>query len=88
MIVPEGDTAEERLAAFGVVLLEQEDRAVVDQVIFASPADKQGGIYFDDEVSLVRKPVASPDRRLLYIPALLMIGLVLVCQRKRLNDAA
>ncbi len=88
MIVPEGDTAEERLAAFGVVLLEQEDRAVVDQVIFASPADKQGGIYFDDEVSLVRKPVASPDRRLLYIPALLMIGLVLVCQRKRLNAAA
>lgn len=84
--VKEGETADERLENMGLVMRyeprKSTEKAFVDDVIFASPADK-AGVYFDDEVTTVLKPHDQPSRKLLYIPTLGMLGLVLLLQRKR-----
>ena len=51
-----------------------------------SPAQK-AGLDWDQKIIKVRQPVSQPWKELMYIPALLLLALVIVIQRKR-RDAA
>ena len=55
---------------------------MVDNVDFGSVAQK-AGLDWDQVVLLVRAPANQPWKELMYIPALLLLGLIYVMQRKR-----
>lgn len=82
LTVEEGQTAESRLEKSGLITRVQGDDLVVDDIVFASAAE-DAGIFFDDKVVMVKKPQAQPDARLLYIPALLLLGVIIIVQRSR-----
>ncbi|MEE2860970.1 MAG: TRAP transporter permease [Paracoccus sp. (in: a-proteobacteria)] len=80
--VPEGATGEDRLAAAGIELLEDGDRVVIDNVAFDSPA-QEAGLDWDQTILAVNAPVAAPSRYWIYIPAFLLLALVVWSQRRR-----
>jgi hypothetical protein len=80
--VPEGATGEERREAFGVDLIEDEGKVLVDGATFDSPAEK-AGFDFDQVIKQVLVPASQPPKELFYIPALLLLGLIVWLQRKR-----
>lgn len=80
--VPEGDSGEDRLQTFGIDLLEQDGKLMIDGATFDSPAEK-AGFDFDQEVLQVKLPTDQPPRELFFIPALLLLGLIYWLQRGR-----
>jgi TRAP transporter 4TM/12TM fusion protein len=82
--LPLGEAAPgpERLAATGLELREEEGRVFVDLVQFGSPAE-QAGIDFDYEILTVEMPAEQPEKQWMFIPALLVLALVVVSQRRR-----
>jgi len=80
--VPEGATGEERREAFGVDLIEEGDKVMVDGATFDSAAEK-AGFDFDQVIKQVLVPASQPPKELFYIPALLLLGLIAWLQRKR-----
>ncbi len=82
--VSEAATAAKRLEDAGLILREEEGRIFVDDLVFAGEAEK-AGVFYDDEIHHVHQPVPQPDSRLLYIPALAILGLIMVLQRRRMR---
>jgi len=84
MIIKVGDepTGEERLAAYGLELLEEDGKMLVDGATFDSPAQK-AGFDFDQVIVKVLAPAAQLPKQLLYIPALLLLGFIYVLQSRR-----
>lgn len=82
MPIAEGNTASERLEAYGLVLRLDNKRAYADDLVFASPAE-DAGLFFDDEIKQVLEPMEQPDPRLIYIPALMLLALVMMIQHRR-----
>ncbi len=80
--VPEGATGEERLEAAGITLIQDGDRTLIDNVAFDSPA-QAAGLDWDQTVLAVNAPAAAPSRYWIYIPAFLLMGLVIWSQRRR-----
>ncbi|WP_265502270.1 TRAP transporter permease [Paracoccus beibuensis] len=80
--VPEGETGEDRLAAAGIELIEDGDRVMIDNVAFDSPA-QEAGLDWDQTILAVNAPVAAPSRYWIYIPAFLLLALVVWSQRRR-----
>ncbi|TYP60766.1 TRAP transporter 4TM/12TM fusion protein [Stutzerimonas stutzeri] len=80
--VPEGATGEERLEAAGITLIQDSDRTLIDNVAFDSPA-QAAGLDWDQTVLAVNAPAAAPSRYWIYIPAFLLMGLVIWSQRRR-----
>lgn len=80
--IVDGANGEERLKAAGLVTAERDGKVVVDNVDFGSVAQK-AGLDWDQVVLLVRAPANQPWKELMYIPALLLLGLIYVMQRKR-----
>jgi TRAP-type uncharacterized transport system fused permease subunit len=78
----EGETGEERLSAAGLELLIEGEEVLVDNTGFDSPAEK-AGLEFDQKIVTVREPLDQPPKELMYIPALLVLGLIVVMQRGR-----
>jgi hypothetical protein len=78
----EGETGEERLSAAGLELLIEGEEVLVDNAGFDSPAEK-AGLEFDQKIVTVREPLDQPPKQLMYIPALLVLGLIVVMQRGR-----
>jgi len=78
----EGDTGEERIAATGLELLIDGDEVLIDNVGFDSPAEA-AGLEFDQKVVTVKAPADQLPKELMYIPALLLLGLIIVMQRGR-----
>jgi hypothetical protein len=78
----EGETGEERLSAAGLELLIEGEEVLVDNTGFDSPAEK-AGLEFDQKIVTVREPLDQPPKQLMYIPALLVLGLIVVMQRGR-----
>jgi len=79
-------TGEERLAAAGITLAERDGKMFIDDVAFGSPA-ADAGLDWDQEVLRVLQPNEQPTKYLMYIPALLVLALVVLMQRRR-NGAA
>jgi len=78
----EGDTGEERLAAAGLDVLVDGDKVLVDNAGFDTPAEA-AGLEFDQEIVTVKEPLDQLPKELMYIPALAVLGLIVVMQRGR-----
>lgn len=77
-----GETGAEKLEASGLVFREDGDKMIIDDVIYDSPA-QSAGLDWDQEVLRVLKPVPQPSKYWMFIPALLLLALVVFLQRGR-----
>jgi TRAP transporter 4TM/12TM fusion protein len=73
---------EERLEYAGLMLRIEDDRVLVDNVVWDSPA-QQAGIDFDWEIKAIEMPLEQPAKYWIYLPGLLVLALVIVLQRRR-----
>jgi hypothetical protein len=80
--VPDGETGAERLNKLGLLLYEQDGKVLVDSVTFGSPA-AEAGLEFDQEILSVRAPTERWPKELMWLPGLLLFGLVVWLQRRR-----
>jgi len=78
---PEGPGAE-RLARAGIEVRTEGDQVFVDNVIFGSPA-AEARVDFDWEVLGLQEPADIPPKQIMYLPAIILLGLVIVSQRSR-----
>ncbi len=77
-----GETGAEKLEASGLMFREEGDKMIIDDVIYDSPA-QSAGLDWDQEVLRVLKPVPQPSKYWMFIPALLLLALVVFLQRGR-----
>ena len=84
--IPEGATGEEKLENAGLIFREDGDKMIIDDVGFDSPASK-AGLDWDQEILRVLKPEAQPSKYLMFIPALILLGLIVIMQRGRAGRA-
>lgn len=85
--VPEGETGQERLDNLGLMLLIEDNKAIVDMVAYGSQASDLG-FDFDQEIVEVLAPVDRWTKELMWIPAFLVFGLIVVMQRRRRDRSA
>jgi TRAP transporter 4TM/12TM fusion protein len=85
--VPDGDSGQERLDNLGLELLIENDKAIVDMVAYGSQASDLG-FDFDQEIIEVLAPVDRWTKELMWIPAFLVFGLVIMLQRRRRDNTA
>ncbi|PFG51671.1 TRAP transporter 4TM/12TM fusion protein [Marinobacter sp. LV10R520-4] len=85
--VPDGDSGQERLDNLGLELLIEGDKAIVDMVAYGSQASDLG-FDFDQEIIEVLAPVDRWTKELMWIPAFLVFGLVILLQRRRRDKTA
>ncbi len=87
MLVPEGESGDERLFDYGLELLAQDDGTVmVDGIGFDSAAEK-AGFDWDQIIVDVGVPKERPAKEWFYLPALLLLAFIIRAQRRR-RDAA
>lgn len=80
--VPEGETGQERLDNLGMELFIEDGTAIVDMVTYGSQAAELG-FDFDQEIIEVLAPVNRWTKEIMWIPAFLIFGLIVVMQRRR-----
>ena len=80
--IEEGATGEERLENAGLAFRNDGDKLIIDDVSFGSAA-ANAGLDWDQEVLRVLQPANQPTKYLMFIPALLLLGLVVFLQRGR-----
>jgi len=88
--VGEGGTGAERLAEIGIETRNEEDKILIDNVVFSSAAEK-AGIDFDQQILNLQVPSKRLPKQIMFIPALLLFALVWFMQRgrsKKLEAAA
>ncbi len=78
----EGTTGEEKLEAAGIVTRMDGDKMIIDDVLYDSSA-AAAGLDWDQEVLRVLKPVSVPSKYWMFVPALLLLALVVMLQRGR-----
>ncbi len=83
VVMPMGDSGlgVERLERSGLLLRQENKKMLVDTVVFDSAAEK-AGIDFDWEILSLQIPVDQPPEWM-YLPALMLLGMVLFMQRRR-----
>lgn len=83
VIVAEGETGLDRIENYGLELLvNDKGETFVDGIGFDSAAEKAGFDY-DQVIVDVGVPMDRPPRQLFYIPALMLLGFIVVWQRRR-----
>ena len=80
--VPGGESPQERLTQAGLELSENDGKMVVDFVGFGSPAE-DAGISFGWTIDAVQVQNERPPKELMFIPALILLGLVAFGQLRR-----
>ncbi|RBW50281.1 TRAP transporter permease [Marinobacter sp. F3R11] len=80
--LPAGDTPEERLAAAGLEVSAAGDVMNIDFVNFGSDAEK-AGLGFGWVIETVQVENPRPPKELMFIPALLLLGLLAFLQLRR-----
>ena len=83
--VPEGETGQERLDNLGMELFIEDGTATVDMVTYGSQAAELG-FDFDQEIIEVLAPVDRWTKELMWIPAFLVFGLIVLMQRRRRDN--
>ena len=78
---PKGD-GKERLMNAGLELRFEDGKAFVDNIVFGSTAERQK-IDFDYEIPSVETKSDRPPRQLFFIPAIALLGFIIVLQRRR-----
>jgi TRAP transporter 4TM/12TM fusion protein len=77
-----GTTGEEKLEAAGIATRMDGEKMIIDDVAYDSPASN-AGLDWDQEVIRVLKPVPTPSKYWMFLPALLLLALVVMLQRGR-----
>ena len=92
LVVPvgEGEDGASRLEAMGFVTLEEDGLMKMEEPLFGSPiADQMGSFdFYADEavrISEVKAPQAQMPKEIVFIPALILLGLIALLQRGRMN---
>ncbi|WP_199743780.1 TRAP transporter permease [Pseudorhodobacter sp. E13] len=85
--ITEGATGDEKLAAAGLALRSDGDKMIIDDVSFGSAA-ADAGLDWDQEVLRVLRPVDVPSKYWMFLPALLVLGLIVMLQRRRAGPIA
>ena len=80
--IPAGESGEQKLEKLGMALYKEGDRVLIDSVAFGSPA-ADAGLEFDQEILRVRAPTDRMAKEWMWIPGLLLFGLVVWLQRRR-----
>ncbi len=83
--IPDGETGEEKLEKLGLMTYEEDGKVLIDSVTFGSPAAELG-LQFDQEILAVRAPTERWAKEWMWLPALLLFGLVVWMQRRRKRD--
>ena len=86
VVLPMGETApgKVRLEKAGLELRTEKSRVYVDMVAFDSHAEK-AGIDFDWEILSLQVPTDRPAKQWMYLPALFLLGSIIILQRKRVT---
>jgi hypothetical protein len=79
---PQAEDTTQRLLASGLHTMQNETGLAVSQVTFGSRAAKQG-IEMGFQIEAVEVPSDNPAREWLFLPALALIGWVVIRQRRR-----
>jgi len=82
--VGEGDTAQERLLDSGLEVIMRGDDVIVDNATFGSPAQR-AGFDWDQTITQVLAPLPQPSKYWMFLPALLLLGGIVLMQRRRLS---
>ena len=77
-----GDDGAQRLAEAGLEVRIEDDKAFADNVMFGSDAQNVG-IDFDWEIVNLQVAADRPPKQLMFIPALLLLGLIAWSQHRR-----
>ena len=91
VLLAEGEASgAERLDALGLMLLEEDGVVKMEEPIFGSPfADTmQGYDFYGDQpvtISQFKAPASQMPKEIIFIPALILLGLVALLQRGRMN---
>jgi TRAP transporter 4TM/12TM fusion protein len=80
--IGEGDSGEDRLLDAGLETIEQDGQLIVDNVAFNSPA-QTAGLDWDQTITAVLAPNPQPWKELMWIPALIVLALIIMAQRAR-----
>ncbi|MCE2493896.1 MAG: TRAP transporter permease [Alphaproteobacteria bacterium] len=72
----------ERLNEAGIEVRIEEGKVLVDNLVFGSPAE-EAGLDFDWEIKGIQMEAERPPKQLMYIPALILLGLIIMLQRGR-----
>jgi TRAP transporter 4TM/12TM fusion protein len=75
-------TAEDRLTGVGLETRVEENKVFIDNIVFASAAEK-AGLDFDQEILNIQIPTKRLPKEIMYIPALVLYGLICLLQLKR-----
>jgi len=92
LVLPVGEEAsgDERLSALGLMLLPNGDVMAMDEPMPGSQFSSTLGsfdFYYDDPVTVtaVQAPADQLPKELIFIPALMFLGLIMLMQRGRIN---
>lgn len=81
LTMPGGASGPQRLEAAGLKLVEKDGALIIDNVAYGSAAQK-AGLDWDQKILKVRAPASQPPKELMYLPALILLGLIIMVQRK------
>ena len=79
-------TGAEKVKGMGLALRTDDGKVFIDEVAFNSAA-KTAGLDWDQEIAVVQQPIDTPTKYLVYIPALLLLGLLVLLQRRRTGQS-
>ena len=82
LTIGEETTGVEKLAGAGFEIRDEEGRIFIDNVMFASAAEK-AGVDFDQEILNIQIPAHRPPKELVYIPAIGLFVFVWLVQNRR-----
>ncbi len=85
--IEEGATGDERLENAGLLFRNEGETLFINDVSFGSAA-ADAGLDWDQEVLRVLRPVDQPTKYLMFLPALLVLALIVFLQRGRSANAA
>ncbi|MHA3916427.1 TRAP transporter permease [Halovulum sp. GXIMD14793] len=80
--IGEGETGEEKLENAGVLVRTDGEKMLIDNVTYDSPA-QAAGLDWDQQILQVMQPIDQPSKYWMFLPALLLLGLVVFLQRSR-----
>ncbi|MAN80390.1 MAG: C4-dicarboxylate ABC transporter [Magnetovibrio sp.] len=89
VVLPVGPSASgaERIKAVGLTLREEDGKVLIDDVAFGSEA-KKVGLDWDQEITKVLQPADQVNKYWIYLPALLILCLVVLAQKARIRKTS
>ena len=89
VLLPLGATGDAvtRLAHAGLEVRDEDSRMLIDNIVFGSHAER-AGLDFDWEITGVEMAADRPPKQLMFVPALIILGLLGLVQRARRSKLA